>query len=44
MKDKMNKRKGFTRIRQLITGLLTIKKSGHLSGHTGPHGANPDKR
>ena len=44
MKNKMNKGKNFKRIRQLITDLLTIKKSGHLSGHTGPHGATPDKR
>ena len=40
----MNKVKNFTRIRQLINDLLTIKKSGHLSGHTGPHGAKPNKR
>ena len=29
---------------RLINDILTIKKTGKLSGHTGPHGAKPDKR
>jgi len=40
----MTKGKNFTRIRQLISDILTIKISGKLSGHTGPHGAKPNKR
>ena len=31
-------------LRQLIQDIKIINKSGKLSGHTGPHGANPDKR
>ena len=32
------------KIMRLINDILTIKKTGKLSGHTGPHGANPNKR
>jgi hypothetical protein len=32
------------KIKRLIKDIMTIKKSGKLPGHTGPHGANPDKR
>ena len=32
------------KIKRLINDLVTIKKSGKLPGHTGPHGATPDKR
>ena len=39
-----NRRNGFTRIKQIVSDILAIKKSGKLSGHTGPHGANPNKR
>ena len=34
----------FKKLRQLIDDIKTIKKSGKLSGHTGPHGAKPNKR
>ena len=32
------------KIKRLINDLITIKKSGKLPGHTGPHGVTPDKR
>ena len=32
------------RLKQLINDILTIKRTGKLSGHTGPHGAKPNKR
>ena len=32
------------KIKRLINDLVTIKKSGKLPGHTGPRGANPNKR
>ena len=32
------------KIKRLINDLVTIKKSGKLPGHTGPHGAKPNKR
>jgi|TARA_R100000656_G_scaffold62232_1_gene47991 hypothetical protein len=34
----------FKKLKQLIRDIKAIKKSGKLSGHTGPHGANPNKR
>jgi len=38
--NKQHKKK----IMRLINDILTIKKTGKLSGHTGPHGAKPNKR
>ena len=32
------------KLKQLIQEIKTIKKSGKLSGHTGPHGAKPTER
>ena len=32
------------KLKQLIQEIKAIKKSGKLSGHTGPHGANPNRR
>ena len=32
------------KIMRLINDILTIKKTGKLAGHTGPHGAKPNKR
>ena len=32
------------KIKRLIKDITIIKRSGKLPGHTGPHGANPDKR
>ena len=32
------------KLRQLIQDIKIIKKSGKLSGHTGPRGATPDRR
>jgi len=32
------------KIMRLINDILTIKKTGKLAGHTGPHGAKPSKR
>ena len=32
------------RIKRLVKDIVTIKRSGKLPGHTGPRGANPDKR
>ena len=32
------------KIMRLINDILTIKKTGKLSGHTGPHGAKPTTR
>jgi len=32
------------KIKRLIKDIVTIKRSGKLPGHTGPRGANPDKR
>ena len=31
-------------LRRLIDDITTIKKSGKLPGHTGPHGTKPTKR
>jgi len=32
------------KLKQLIQEIKAIKKSGKLSGHTGPHGAKPTER
>jgi len=32
------------RIKRLVKDIVTIRRSGKLPGHTGPHGAKPDKR
>jgi len=32
------------KIKSLVKDIVTIKRSGKLPGHTGPRGANPDKR
>jgi hypothetical protein len=32
------------KIKRLVKDIITIRKSGKLPGHTGPRGANPDKR
>ena len=32
------------KIKRLVKDIVTIRKSGKLPGHTGPHGAKPDKR
>jgi hypothetical protein len=32
------------KIKRLINDITIIKRSGKLPGHTGPHGATPDKR
>ena len=32
------------KIKRLVKDIITIKRSGKLPGHTGPRGANPDKR
>ena len=29
---------------RLVNDILTIKKTGKLAGHTGPHGAKPTTR
>jgi len=31
-------------IKRLIKDIATIRRSGKLPGHTGPHGAKPNKR
>jgi hypothetical protein len=30
--------------KRLIKDIATIRRSGKLPGHTGPHGAKPNKR
>ena len=32
------------KIKRLVKDIVTIRRSGKLPGHTGPRGANPDKR
>jgi hypothetical protein len=32
------------KIKRLVKDIITIRKSGKLPGHTGPHGTTPDKR
>ena len=32
------------KIKILVRDILAIKKTGKLLGHTGPHGAKPNKR
>ena len=32
------------KIKRLVKDIVTIKRSGKLPGHTGPHGVTPDKR
>ena len=32
------------KIMRLVNDILTIKKTGKLAGHTGPHGAKPTTR
>ena len=32
------------KIKRLVKDIVTIRRSGKLPGHTGPHGAKPDKR